>query len=101
MTNDELKRAIEVLTEHNAWRRGEQPYDDIPSVDMLLKPKETGEAIDFAVRAMNHLAEAEELLDKCEEALNFYARHHHHLNTTAPNWAREALTKLKQRKDIS
>ncbi len=30
------------------------------------------------------------------EALEFYARHHHHLNTTAPNFARQALQPQKK-----
>lgn len=31
--------------------------------------------------------------DKLRHALDFYAKHHHHLNTTAPNFAAEALKK--------
>ena len=33
---------------------------------------------------------------KLVEALEFYARHHHHLNTTAPNFAREAVDEVKK-----
>jgi len=50
-----IDQAIEILTEHNHWRRGEPPYDDIPTADMLLKPKEIGEAIDFAVEELHKI----------------------------------------------
>lgn len=43
--------ACKVLIEHNKWRRGQPPYDDIPCKESL-KPKEIGEAIDIAVNEL-------------------------------------------------
>ena len=40
-----IDRCIEVLALHNAWRRGAE----IP----MLDPKEIGEAIEFAISALN------------------------------------------------
>lgn len=36
----------------------------------------------------------EQKLKKAVEALKYYAKHDHHLNTTAPNFAREALKEI-------
>lgn len=35
-------------------------------------------------------------LDVAVKALEFYAKHHHHMNTTSPNFALEALDKIKE-----
>lgn len=42
-------------------------------------------------------AEVQRLADAVRslvKALDFYAKHHHHLKTTAPNFAREALASV-------
>lgn len=50
-----LAKAMDILTEHNKWRRGEPPYDTIPPVDHAT-PKEIGEAIDVAIEEMHRIA---------------------------------------------
>jgi hypothetical protein len=49
-----LDEVIHILTEHNMWRRGKPPYDGLPD-GSEPKPKEVGEAIDFAVEELHRL----------------------------------------------
>lgn len=35
-------------------------------------------------------------IEKLVEALEFYSKHHHHIYTTAPNFANEALTNVRK-----
>lgn len=49
-----LERCIQILTEHNKWRRGVAPYDGMPPNKMPeATPKELGEAIDFAINKLS------------------------------------------------
>lgn len=50
-----IKEAISILEEHNKWRRSQPPYDGIIPTYDLPSPKEIGEAIDVAIRAMRDL----------------------------------------------
>lgn len=47
-----IKKAIDVLKKHNKWRRGGE--------EKMQKPKEIGEAIDFAI---NHMESFDEYLE--------------------------------------
>ena len=52
-----LERCIEILTEHNKWRRAESPYDS-PYQRYPDSAKELEEAIDFAVSNLDTLYHA-------------------------------------------
>jgi len=41
-----LFKAVEIVTEHQKWRRGEPPYDGILPHDLPHSPAEIGIAID-------------------------------------------------------
>lgn len=45
----ELKQAIEICTEMQKWRRGEDKYDGETPVPMPFSPTEFGEAIDTLI----------------------------------------------------
>jgi hypothetical protein len=45
------KDAIHILTEHNKWRRGQAPYDGL-CPEYNFKPREIGEAIDYAIAGL-------------------------------------------------
>lgn len=51
MTKDQ---AVEILKTHNAWRRGEPPYDVFGLPDKF-SAKQLGEAIDIAVSLLEKL----------------------------------------------
>lgn len=55
MTNEE---AIEILTKHNAWRRGEPPYHEEVPHPIPVKPSELGLAIDIAIQVMRTVSGA-------------------------------------------
>lgn len=44
-----IEKAIQILKDHNKWRRARPPYDAIPPVECGITPKELGEAIDCVV----------------------------------------------------
>ena len=46
-----IDQAINILTEHNKWRRGQPPYE-FGGEQSAHTPKQIGEAIDFAVDVM-------------------------------------------------
>ncbi len=49
---------------------------------------------DALIDVINELLQ---IIEMQEAALYFYAKHHHHLNTTAPNFALEAITETTAR----
>lgn len=51
---------------------------DIPAVDRASYDKLKAIAVELA------------------KALEFYSKHHHHLNTTAPNFANESITTARE-----
>lgn len=51
MTIDEC---IKILTEHNKWRRGIEPYDDSRK-EFPFGVKAVGEAIDYAIEELHRL----------------------------------------------
>jgi hypothetical protein len=50
-----LDECISILVEHNAWRRGKYPYDDKTNAPYKITPKQLGEAVDCAVRALKDI----------------------------------------------
>lgn len=47
--------AAEILRIHNAWRRGEGEWADKTIADLPFTNQQLGEAIDDAVRLMDHI----------------------------------------------
>lgn len=58
------EKAIEILREHNRWRRGEGEYDQ-PGTTLPYTPKEIGIAIDVVIEEIekNRLRPASEMTD--------------------------------------
>lgn len=54
-------RCIKILTAHNAWRRGEEPYEN-GGEPWPNTPREIGEAIDFAVEEIGRLTKQVEAM---------------------------------------
>ena len=50
----ETQKAIEILREHNRWRRGEGKYDQ-PGITLPYSPKEIGIAIDVVTNELEEL----------------------------------------------
>lgn len=53
-----IDECISILVEHNAWRRGERPFDE-PETSYMVSPKMLGEAIDFAIEHLHILKSLE------------------------------------------
>ncbi|CAB4131995.1 hypothetical protein UFOVP138_5 [uncultured Caudovirales phage] len=49
-----IGKALEILTQHNAWRRNQ---DDINPIEMV-NPTELGEALEIAIAVMQTLHDA-------------------------------------------
>ena len=52
-----INQAIDILTEHNKWRRALPPYDSLPPNQPVATPKEVGEAIDVAIETLKTMEE--------------------------------------------
>ena len=51
-----IAKALEILTQHNAWRRNQ---DDVNPIEMV-NPTELGEALEVAIRVLLPLSKMEE-----------------------------------------
>jgi len=60
MTNS---KALEIMIDHQKWRRGEAPYDKFPK-RMRYTPKELGVALDVAKQALIHLISIDDMTRK-------------------------------------
>lgn len=56
-----IETCITILTEHNKWRRGEPPYDDVVPVEQPYTVVALGLAIDFAVDSLSRLESWKEI----------------------------------------
>ncbi len=49
-----IDKCIEILVAHNAWRRGDEPYEN-GGEPWPHSPREIGQAIDFAVEELHRI----------------------------------------------
>ena len=49
------KKAVEIVTDYQKWRRGDAPYDRETPFEMKHKPAEIGEAIDCLLAMSRNL----------------------------------------------
>lgn len=61
---------------------------------------EIGIGVSRYIEIMKINAKLKMQIEMLTVAIDFYAKHHHHMNTTAPNFAREALDKLKKEIEV-